>query len=101
MNKENLTRAGLEPDVNPEVAGSSPALVKFSLFIQIYLKSVPSQFPLWFIKLKYSHFIGLLITFDAVTDILPKARCILALTSRQREILSYKVPLNINHTGIT
>ena len=22
---------------------------KFSLFIQIYLKSVPSQFPLWFI----------------------------------------------------
>ena len=35
--------------VNPEVAGSSPALVNFSLFIQIYLKSVPSQFPLWFI----------------------------------------------------
>ena len=34
--------------VNPEVAGSSPALVNFSLFIQIYLKSVPSQFPLWF-----------------------------------------------------
>ena len=24
--------------VNPEVAGSSPALVNFSLFIQIYLK---------------------------------------------------------------
>ena len=35
--------------INPEVAGSSPALVNFSLFIQIYLKSVPSQFPLWFI----------------------------------------------------
>ena len=35
--------------VNPEVAGSSPALVNFSLFVQIYLKSVPSQFPLWFI----------------------------------------------------
>ena len=35
--------------VNPEVAGSSPALVNYSLFIQIYLKSVPSQFPLWFI----------------------------------------------------
>ena len=34
---------------NPEVAGSSSALVNFSLFIQIYLKSVPSQFPLWFI----------------------------------------------------
>ena len=32
-----------------QVAGSSPALVNFSLFIQIYLKSVPSQFPLWFI----------------------------------------------------
>ena len=35
--------------VDPEVAGSSPALVNFSLFIQIYLKSVPSQFSLWFI----------------------------------------------------
>ena len=34
---------------NPEVAGLSPALVNFSLFIQIYLKSVPSQFSLWFI----------------------------------------------------
>ena len=32
-----------------EVAGSSPALVNFSLFIQIYLKNVPSQFSLWFI----------------------------------------------------
>ena len=61
MNKEKFTRAGLEPatsgltcrveprHVNPEVAGSSPALVNFSLFIQIYLKSAPSQFPLWFI----------------------------------------------------
>ena len=35
--------------VNPEVAGSSPALVNLYLFILIYLKSVPSQFPLWFI----------------------------------------------------
>ena len=34
--------------VNPELAGSSPALVNVSLFIQIYLQTVPSQFPLWF-----------------------------------------------------
>ena len=31
--------------LNPEVAGSSPALVNFSLFIQIYLKMYPVSFP--------------------------------------------------------
>ena len=32
--------------VNPEVAGSSSALVNFSFFIQIYLKNVfPVSFP--------------------------------------------------------
>ena len=37
-------------DIKHPLKGSSPALVNFfSLFIQIYLKSVPSQFPLWFI----------------------------------------------------
>ena len=35
--------------LNPEVAGSNPALVNFSLFIQSLSKNVPSQFPLWFI----------------------------------------------------
>ena len=57
MNKEKLTRAGFEPAtsgltcrrVNPEVAGSNPALVNVSLFIQNLSKNVPSQFPLWFI----------------------------------------------------
>ena len=53
-NKEtaNVGQAQLvEPrHVNPEVAGSSPALVNFSLFIQIYLKMYfLTQFPLWFI----------------------------------------------------
>ena len=31
--------------INPEVSGSSPALVNFSLFIQIYLKMYPVSFP--------------------------------------------------------
>ena len=31
--------------VNPEVAGSNPVLVNFSLFIQIYLKMYPASFP--------------------------------------------------------
>ena len=31
--------------VNPEVAGSSPALVNLSLFNQIYLKMYPVSFP--------------------------------------------------------
>ena len=35
--------------VNPEVAGSNPALVNLYLFIQNVSKNVPSQFPLWFI----------------------------------------------------
>ena len=35
--------------VNLEVAGSNPALVNVSLFIQSLSKMLPSQFPLWFI----------------------------------------------------
>ena len=35
--------------LNPEIAGSNPALVNLSLFIKNVSKVVPSQFPLWFI----------------------------------------------------
>ena len=36
-------------NINPEVAGSNPALVNLYLFIQNLSKNVPSQFLLWFI----------------------------------------------------
>ena len=36
-------------NINPEVAGSNPVLVNFSLFIQNLSKNAPSQFPLWII----------------------------------------------------
>ena len=45
--------------VGPEVTGSGPALVSFSSFIQIYLKTVPSQFPLWFITYLYKKALSL------------------------------------------
>ena len=38
---------------------------QFSLFIQIYLKSVPSQFPLWFITW-YMNFHNYLITAELI-----------------------------------
>ena len=42
----NKVSSCIEPrHVNLEVAGSSPALVKFSLFIQIYLKMYSVRFP--------------------------------------------------------
>ena len=49
--------------VNPEVAGSNPALVSFSLFIQNVSTNVPSQFSLWFITGYFSNVARVFVSF--------------------------------------
>ena len=44
-----VSSVGTAPARHPEVAGSNPALVNFSLFIHNLSNNVPNQFPLWFI----------------------------------------------------